>query len=94
MICHFTDTEVNKTNISGHNIIEVTTKYNVALDDDKHNIAKGDTNELSNMNFYSDKILWNEINDLIPNTHWNTIFKNSNVNINTTLFRKRLKSNG
>lgn len=62
----FTYIKVNKTNISDHSIIKVTTNYTVNLDRDKHHGVKEDTSELSNLTIHFDRLMWNEINDLMP----------------------------
>lgn len=40
------------------------------MDEGKYDIAMENIGELSNVTFHFDKIIWNEINDLITNTNW------------------------
>lgn len=87
----FSNIEADKTSLLDHNIIEMTTVYNMENDENKHDAAIENANRLSDMSFYHDKIEWKMINDPTANIDKNNIIRNNNLNASTTTFHKKLR---
>lgn len=76
----FTNIEVNKTNISDHNIMEETSAYSLGMEKRKYITGKDGISLRQNS--------WKEINELIAEIYWNI---KDDININMTKFYERIK---
>lgn len=86
----FLDIEVNNTSLS-YNIIDITTAYIVEISESECYIAIEDFIRLSNMNIDDDEIEWNVINELIANTNWIDVFRDSNTDANMIIFSEKMR---
>ena len=70
--------EVNKTKLSDHNMIEITTNYTI---DEQPQIEETENlnSILRSINFQTKSIKWKGINDCIEITEWEQIFENKDT---------------
>ena len=66
--------EVNETNYSDHNIVELSTNYTTAENDNKE-IENADDNILKNINFRAKSVKWKKITEIIEETDWDQEFE-------------------
>ena len=68
--------EVNKTKLSDHNIIEVSTNYVINEQSQMEEIIENSNTTLRSLNFHTKSIKWKEINECIGTTDWEDFFGN------------------
>lgn len=66
--------------------MDVTTEYNMKIDDNLYDATTENVSILRDMIFHFEKIKRNEINDLIANTNWDEAYKDKNIDDNTIFF--------
>ena len=70
--------EVNKSRLSDHNIIEISTNY-TTTDKQEINQMREESNILKTLNFHTKSVKWKDINRIIEETNWEQNFETKDV---------------
>ena len=71
--------EVNKTNYSDHNIVELSTNYTTAGNDNNKEIENAEDNILKTINFWAKSVKWKKITEIIEKTDWDHEFESKDA---------------
>ena len=71
--------EVNKTKLSDHNLIEISTNYKINQQPQNDEMIKDANNVLRSLNFHSKSIKWKEVNECMRAINWEANFENTDT---------------
>ena len=88
----FTDIEVTKSNLSDHNLIELTTNYNTNMYQTNTNEAKNFIGEPEfwHLNFHHENVSWPCINEEINKIQWQEMFNGKDTETCTNILMECL----
>ena len=90
----FKQVEVNRTIMSDHNLIEITTdiEWNDKVGDERDGRIDMEEGDLRRLNFHSEKVPWPMIEKRLSEINWDKIFDGKNAEECTYIFIEIIKS--
>ena len=82
--------EVNKTKLSDHNIIEVSTNYIIDEHPQLEEITENSNSILRSLNFQTKSINWKDVNQCIEITEWEQSFENKDTIGGSRVFEEKI----
>ena len=82
--------EVNKTKLSDHNIIEVSTNYIIDEHPQIEEITENSNSILRSLNFQTKSINWKDVNQCIEITEWEQSFENKDTIGGSRVFEEKI----
>ena len=71
--------EINKTKLSDHNLIEISTNYKINQQLEIDEVLEDANSILRSLNFHAKSIKWKEVNDCISAINWEETFRNKDT---------------
>ena len=82
--------EVNKTKLSDHNMIEVSTNYIIDEHSQADKIIEDSNSSLRYLNFHTKSIKWKDVNKCIEITEWEQSFENKVIIGSSRVFEEKI----